>query len=166
MERDRLAGRIDRYLCAGIEVDRNGVPSAVRGLGFPGNVGNRAGQLIEIIGQRRRQESQRELHPRIGEGTDRARGQHLHTRLSQGRHARGLGSHQPIGAPIDSDQAGESMPFPRPMHRVGLGQFVGRRPDAEIGINRRQGHGGRAQDRLVLRGCYQTQGDLEGQANQ
>ena len=49
-------------------------------------------------------------------------------------------AHEPVGLPVDPDHASQAMVRAGPVHRPGVGQVIGGRPDAEIGISREEWH--------------------------
>ena len=139
-----LVGRVDRKLGALGEVERDGVLLAVDRPDLPGQVRQRPGQDVEVVRQRGGQEGQGDGGLGALELVDRPRRQDPQAHLGQGGHARRLGPHQPVRLAVDPDHPGERLPPAGPVPGDVVGQPVGARPDAEVGVAGHQGDRGRS----------------------
>jgi len=123
---------------------------AIGRLSGPGQISDWPGQLVEVIGQSGRQERYGKIHAGAGKRTDGACGQNHCAGLGQGGHGGRLGPQQPVGAPVNVREAGQPVRLPGPVHRIGIGEPVCRRPNTEVWIHcdERDGGGSERGNRL------------------
>src|SRR5262249_404262 len=76
-----LVGRVHHQIGAGIEIQGNLVGLSVRGRNAPLNVCCRAGEYVQVIGQGRREESERQLYASASEIVDRSSRQNVEASL-------------------------------------------------------------------------------------
>ena len=130
----RLVRGVDHQVGRGVEVDLHLVILAIGGGGGPLQIGERAREHVEIVGQRRREEGEPDVGAGAGEFVDGAGGRNFHARLRQFGGGLPLAAHDPVGLAVDPRIGGERVRLAGPVFDAVAVQVVGRRPDAEIGI--------------------------------
>ena len=107
---------------------------AVGGCRAPLDVGERAREHVEIVGQRGGEERQAHRNARAGEFIDGARRQNFEPRLRQFVARLAVAAHDSMGLTVNARIGGERIRLARPVFRAVAIQVVGHRPDTEIGI--------------------------------
>ena len=109
---------------------------------IPGQVSDRPGQDINIMGQTGRHKCQRDMDPRIFKVVDGTRWQDLDAGLRKAGQRVRCAAHQSIGFAVDTEQTGQRHLALGPVARRSTVQRVGHGPDAEKRIGSEQRHGG------------------------
>ncbi|OQB88838.1 MAG: hypothetical protein BWX84_02741 [Verrucomicrobia bacterium ADurb.Bin118] len=148
---DDLTGYVSRDFRRSILADFNFVFFSIGGFNFPSQICDRSGEQIQIVWQRGRHECECQLHTGAFEGIDRAGRQHFEFGLGQRGRVGGSFAHYAKRSAVNPHETGEPLRFAGPVGGVRVGQFVRRRPDAEIRIAGHQRHGGWAQRGRLLR---------------
>ena len=161
---DFLGRLVDRQVGAVAEIDGDGVVAAVHGAHVPGQIRQRPGQHVEVVGQGRRGEREGDFDPRPLEVVDRARRPDLEADLRQRRRLLRLVAHEPVGLAVDANQARQCLLLARPVAGGVVGQTVGARPDAEVGVAGDERDGRRPERRRRLGAAHA--GRLQGRAGQ
>ena len=106
-------------------------------------IGNRTRQQVEIPGQRRGEERDRQFDLRLSELVDRVRRCYRERHLFHRRQFARVSAHKAVRLAVDARQAGDGLASTRPVGCVPVGKFVGGGPDAEVGIVGNKGNRGR-----------------------
>ncbi len=151
--RDRLVWRID---CDdGVHVDEDGDVMAGVTARRDGEIGDGAREDVEVFGKGGREEGCRELNTRGLEFVDRVGGHDLEAELFHRRNILGILAHEAVRLAVDAGDAIDGLALAGPMGGVAVGEMVGVRPDAEVGVVGDEGYGGRA----LLGGCDGCDGE-------
>ena len=140
-----LVRRIHGQLRRSVELQLYFVRAGVCAVHFKANVGDRAREQIEVVGQRGRQEGQRQPHARSRELVARRGRRDLQAGLFERLQFRGFGAGEPIRRAVDADETGQRLRRAGPVARDAAGQLVAERPHAEVRVVRDERNGRGAQ---------------------
>ena len=141
----QLVRRIGGEFAAGGEPELDLAGLAIGRVGRRGDIGDRAREDVEVVGQGRGEECQLQGDALAGKRIDRLRGGDLESGLRQGRQGGGFFSHHAELPAVDPDHGRQAVRLAGPVGRVHIRQLVSRRPDREIRVAGHQRHRRRAQ---------------------
>ncbi len=107
---------------------------AVDGFDGEGEVGDGAGEEVEVGQDGGGEEGEGELDAGRGEGVAGVGGGDGEGGLLHGGDAAGVVAHEAEGVAIDAEEAGEGLGLAGPVDGVGVGEVVGVGPDGEVGV--------------------------------
>ena len=136
---DHLLSRlVHRPLARDVRVQLHHVRPAVHGAHPKGQIGDRAGEDFQIIGQQRRAKLHRQRHTAVLKLKNAPGGRHGEARLPHGGDAVRLHPGKAHRLPVHPDQAAQRLHLAGPVAAPRVRKPVGGAPHAEIGVMRHQ----------------------------
>ena len=141
---DPLVGGVDGEVPRGGEQQLHVMGPRVERAQRPAKPGDGARHPLDVVGERRRDEVERDGHPFAAELVAGGRRPHRHRHLLEGRHLPGITPREAHDLAIDARLERNRLRLPGPVARALVGEPVGERPDREVRIDRDERRGGRA----------------------
>jgi hypothetical protein len=144
-----LIEAVDGQLRARAQEERYGVRGAIHSMDGPRDGAERAREDVQVVRQGGGLEGHGDVDVAVVEVVDAARREHAEPDLRERGHPLELLAHETVGVAVDPDHAIEGMGPVGPVARHVVGEAIGLRPDGQVGIERDQRNGRRAELRRI-----------------